>query len=256
MRVVGGGDAEPAPQRARRDAAPRRRVLVRARPRRATRPSSASCCRWPMPPPTRSRSTTAAIRADSRPEYYDFDLFRASEGDHALDDRRLVELGYTVFDTETTGLRARPAGDEIIQIGAARIVNGKLLRQEAFEQLVDPQRDIPAAGIPIHGIRPEMVQGQPTIDRCCRPSTPSRTTPCWWRTTRPSTCASCSCKEARHRPALRPAGARHPAAVGRGAPEPGVASAGGDRRALRHHRRSAATPRWATPSSPPRSSSS
>ena len=106
----------------------------------------------------------AAVRHDSRPEYYDFDLFQTSEGHRDLDDRGLAELSFTVFDTETTGLEPS-AGDEIIQIGAARIVNGKLLRQESFEQLVDPQRSIPAAGIPIHGIRPEMVQGQPTIDR-------------------------------------------------------------------------------------------
>ncbi|MBK7277680.1 MAG: DNA polymerase III subunit epsilon [Betaproteobacteria bacterium] len=105
----------------------------------------------------------AALRHASRPEYYDFDLFRASESQHALDDRRLAELSYTVFDTETTGLD--PAVDQIIQIGAARLVNGKLLRQEGFEQLVDPQRSLPEAGIAIHGIQPEMVRGQPTIDR-------------------------------------------------------------------------------------------
>ncbi|MDZ7592276.1 MAG: exonuclease domain-containing protein [Rubrivivax sp.] len=105
----------------------------------------------------------AALRHDSRPEYYDFDLFRASESRHALDERRLAELSYTVFDTETTGLD--PTTDRIIQIGAARLVNGKLLRQEGFEQLVDPERDLPAAGIAIHGIQPEMVRGQPTIDR-------------------------------------------------------------------------------------------
>ncbi len=103
------------------------------------------------------------VRSDSRPEYYDFDLFQASETTRALDERPLHELAYTVFDTETTGLNPSE-GDEIIQIGAARIVAGKLRRQECFEQLVDPQRDIPAASIPIHGIKPEMVQGQPTID--------------------------------------------------------------------------------------------
>ena len=68
-----------------------------------------------------------------------------------------------MFDTETTGLKPSE-GDEILQIGATRIVAGKLRRQECFEQLVDPQRDIPEAGIPIHGIEPQMVQGQPTID--------------------------------------------------------------------------------------------
>jgi DNA polymerase-3 subunit epsilon len=103
------------------------------------------------------------LHGDSRPEYYDFDLFQASESTRALDERPLAELAYTVFDTETTGLNPSE-GDEIIQIGATRIVGGKLRRQECFEQLVDPQRDIPAAGIPIHGITPEMVQDQPRID--------------------------------------------------------------------------------------------
>ena len=102
------------------------------------------------------------VHSDSRPEYYDFDLFRSSDSTHALADRPLAGLSYTVFDTETTGLDPS-AGDEIIQIGATRIVAGKLRRQECFEQLVDPQRDIPAASIPIHGIRPEMVAGQPTL---------------------------------------------------------------------------------------------
>ena len=97
-----------------------------------------------------------------RPEYYDFDLFAASAGSVELDDRPLGELVCTVFDTEPTGLD--PAGgDEIIQIGAIRVLNGKLLAGEAFDQLVDPQRSIPEAGIPIHGIRPEMLRGQPRI---------------------------------------------------------------------------------------------
>ena len=102
------------------------------------------------------------LHGDSRPEYYDFDLFAAREGDAALADRSLAELAYTVFDTETTGLQ--PAqGDRIIQIGATRIVAAKLRRQEVFEQLVDPGRDIPAAGIAIHGITPQMVAGQPPL---------------------------------------------------------------------------------------------
>mgnify|MGYP003872690503 CR=1 FL=1 len=45
------------------------------------------------------------------------------------------------FDTETTGLNPSQ-GDEIIQIGAARIVNNKLLRQECFEQLVNDLKAI------------------------------------------------------------------------------------------------------------------
>jgi DNA polymerase III subunit epsilon len=106
----------------------------------------------------------ALLHGDSRPEFYDFDLFAVREGDALLAERRLVDLSYTVFDTETTGLQPSQ-GDEIIQIGATRIVAGKLRRQECFEQLVDPQRAIPAAGIAIHGITPEQVQGQPPLAR-------------------------------------------------------------------------------------------
>ena len=97
-----------------------------------------------------------------RPEYYDFDLFKFE--DKSIDlDRKLSELTYTVFDTETTGLEPSN-GDEIIQVGAARIVNGRLLRQETFDQLVDPEIPLKPEGIPIHGITEDMVRGQPNID--------------------------------------------------------------------------------------------
>ena len=105
----------------------------------------------------------ALLPDQERPEFYDFDLFqRLDDEDSELQDRPLMELTYTVFDTETTGLNPSN-GDTIIQIGAARIVNGKLLRQESYEQLVDPGRTIPAEGIPIHGITQSMVDGQPRI---------------------------------------------------------------------------------------------
>jgi DNA polymerase-3 subunit epsilon len=104
------------------------------------------------------------IKAEGRPEYYDFDLFKRSERAHELDERLLTEITYTVFDTETTGLNPSQ-GDEIIQIGATRIVNGKLLRQESFEQLVDPRRKLSPASIQVHGIQSEMLMGQPTIDK-------------------------------------------------------------------------------------------
>ncbi len=102
------------------------------------------------------------LRNESRPEYYDFDLFRQTEETRALDDRLLTQLSYTVFDTETTGLEPS-AGDEIIQIGAARIVNGRLLRNETIDQLIDPQRKLKPESIPIHGITEDMVKGQPLI---------------------------------------------------------------------------------------------
>jgi len=100
--------------------------------------------------------------AKSRPEYYDFNLFEQTASSSNLDQRQLNQLTYTVFDTETTGLN--PNQDEIISIGATRIVKGRLLHQEVFDQLVDPQRHVPATSVEIHGIAPEMLTGQPTID--------------------------------------------------------------------------------------------
>jgi DNA polymerase-3 subunit epsilon len=101
---------------------------------------------------------------DSRPEYYDFDLFSQPGPARELDDRKLTELAYTAFDTETTGLDPA-AGDEIISIGAVRMLNGRLLAAETFDRLVDPQRPINAASAKIHGITPAMLAGQPTLDK-------------------------------------------------------------------------------------------
>ena len=118
----------------------------------------------PAATPQEQAEAETYLRGESRPEYYDFDLFAWSEKSHALDDRLLSELSYTVFDTETTGLNPSQ-GDEIIQIGATRILNGKLLRAESFEQLVDPERPLAPESAKIHGITSEMLRGQPTIDK-------------------------------------------------------------------------------------------
>jgi DNA polymerase-3 subunit epsilon len=117
----------------------------------------------PVAPPQEALEPSLLSR-ESRPEYYDFDLFRQTEESRALDDRLLTELTFTVFDTETTGLEPS-AGDEIIQIGATRIVNGRLLRSEIFEQLVDPRRALVRESVRIHGITEDILRGQPTIDK-------------------------------------------------------------------------------------------
>ena len=123
-------------------------------------PTSVSCCRWRRPKSNRIRKSAPGARGV--PEYYDFDLFKFE--DKSIDlDRKLSELTYTVFDTETTGLEPSN-GDEIIQIGAARIVNNRLLRQETFNQIVDPEIPLKPESIPIHGITEDMVRGQPNID--------------------------------------------------------------------------------------------
>ena len=115
----------------------------------------------PLAAPVRGYAPPAKV---SRPEYYDFDLFSQPGPASELDERRLAELAFTAFDTETTGLDPA-AGDEIISIGAVRMLNGRLLAAEVFDQLVDPRRPISAASAKIHGISPEMLAGQPTLDR-------------------------------------------------------------------------------------------
>ena len=116
----------------------------------------------PVATPEVAQEQDERARGANRPEYYDFDLFNFE--DKSIDlDRKLSDLTYTVFDTETTGLEPSN-GDEIIQVGAARIVNNRLLRQEVFNQLVDPERPLKPESIPIHGITEDMVRGQPNID--------------------------------------------------------------------------------------------
>lgn len=105
-----------------------------------------------------------AAGVPSRPIFYDFDLFHQPGQTPELDERPLADLAYTVFDTETTGLEPS-RGDAIISIGAVRIVNGRLLAGEAFDQLVNPSRSLPPASVRIHGITSTMLEDQLPIER-------------------------------------------------------------------------------------------
>ncbi|MCB1503867.1 MAG: PAS domain S-box protein [Hyphomicrobiaceae bacterium] len=96
-----------------------------------------------------------------RLEFYDFNLLKSADLG-AVADRKLRDLTYVVFDSETTGLEPSN-GDEIIQIAGVRILNGRILTGEAFDQLVDPGRRVPPLATRITGISQEMVNGQPKI---------------------------------------------------------------------------------------------
>ncbi|HZA49709.1 MAG TPA: exonuclease domain-containing protein [Myxococcaceae bacterium] len=117
-------------------------------------------------PMAQPRQTLLPLRKiePARPEYYDFDLFHQAGQTPEVDERRLTDLAYTVFDTETTGLEPS-RGDEIVAIGAVRIVNGRLLHHEVFEQLVDPRRPMSADAVRITGIDSTMLEGQPAIEK-------------------------------------------------------------------------------------------
>ncbi|QFI68220.1 DNA polymerase III epsilon subunit [Sinorhizobium alkalisoli] len=90
---------------------------------------------------------------------YDFELLSLPRYDR-IAEARLDDLAYVVFDTETTGLFPE-RGDEIVQIAAVRIVNGKRVEGETFESLVNPGRRIPAASSAVHRITDTMVEDAP-----------------------------------------------------------------------------------------------
>ncbi|SLN37613.1 DNA polymerase III PolC-type [Roseivivax jejudonensis] len=102
----------------------------------------------------------------ARPIVYDFALSDRSGDGGAVADQRLSDLTYCVFDTETTGLL--PHRDEIVQIGAVRVLNGRIVPGERFETLVDPGRPIPEGATRVHGISDRMVAGAPRILQAAR----------------------------------------------------------------------------------------
>ncbi|MBC8441262.1 MAG: hypothetical protein H8D87_16435 [Deltaproteobacteria bacterium] len=104
-----------------------------------------------------------AVITESRPEFYDFDLFKIDDDINDIANTDLKKILFTVFDTETTGLDPE-GGDEILSIAAVRIVNNRIVYQDIFEELIDPKRDIPIESYKIHGINHEMLKGKPDIE--------------------------------------------------------------------------------------------
>jgi DNA polymerase-3 subunit epsilon len=108
-----------------------------------------------------ARHTGPRPKAIARAVVYDFDLM-GKERNAKVAEQALADLTYVVFDTETTGLLPGQ-GDEIVQIAAVRIVNGKRVEAEVFDSLVNPGRSIPAASTVVHGITEAMVADAPDI---------------------------------------------------------------------------------------------
>ncbi len=101
----------------------------------------------------------------SRPLVYDFDLLNSAAGGQ-FETLALNELCFVVFDTETTGLL--PHKDEVVQIGAVRVVNGRIVEGERLNMLVNPGIPIPPASTKVHKISDHMVKGAPDIGEAGR----------------------------------------------------------------------------------------
>ncbi|WP_321345477.1 3'-5' exonuclease [Breoghania sp.] len=94
----------------------------------------------------------------ARPLIYDFDLSE-NEGEYEIETRPIEDLTFVVFDTETTGLT--PHKDELVQIGAVRVVKGKIIEGEQLDMYINPGRSIPPASTRVHGITDDMVADAP-----------------------------------------------------------------------------------------------
>ncbi len=127
-----------------------------------TRKDGLAALRIPLQPSTQTQAQADEQALPPRPEFYDFDLMNAHSFTGEMGKRRLKDLSYVVFDTETTGLRPN-AGDEIISVAAVRVTKGRVLNGETFSSLIHPGRGIPKDSIRFHGITDEMVKDQPKI---------------------------------------------------------------------------------------------
>ncbi len=122
------------------------------------RPGGRAAIRLPLRDARRAARRPAPI---ARSVVYDFDLMTKARS-AAVMEAELSDLTYVVFDTETTGLLPSQ-GDEIVQLAAVRIVNGRRVEREVLDLLVNPGRSIPPRATEVHGITEAMVADAPPI---------------------------------------------------------------------------------------------
>lgn len=66
-----------------------------------------------------------------------------------------------VFDTETTGMDPLD-GDRLIEIGCIELVNF-LPTGRVYHQYINPERDVPAEAVAVHGLTEERLKNEPTF---------------------------------------------------------------------------------------------
>ncbi len=77
----------------------------------------------------------------------------------------LLDTTFVIFDLETTGLYPS-SGDSIIEIGAVKIKNGKII--DRYDELIKPEKILSEEIIKITGITNEMLKGKRSEKECVK----------------------------------------------------------------------------------------
>jgi len=72
-----------------------------------------------------------------------------------------------VLDTETTGLDPK-SGHRIIEIGCVELINRRLTGHH-YHQYINPQREVDAGAMAVHGISNEFLEDKPTFAEIAQP---------------------------------------------------------------------------------------
>jgi DNA polymerase III epsilon subunit family exonuclease len=108
---------------------------------------------WRRIPP--AQDANDIVRPSPRRRDTSFEPLRLDRRYADISTLPLTGLDYVVIDTETTG--SDDHSDAIVQIGAVRIIGGKVGEGDTFSRLVNPGRPIPAASTRFHGLTDDMV---------------------------------------------------------------------------------------------------
>ncbi|RMB01834.1 DNA polymerase III subunit epsilon [Eilatimonas milleporae] len=67
-----------------------------------------------------------------------------------------------LFDTETTGFDPF-SGDRVIEIGCVEMINKVLHKDSTFHVYINPERDVPAAAVEVHGLTGDFLADKPVF---------------------------------------------------------------------------------------------
>ena len=76
--------------------------------------------------------------------------------------RSIRDVGFVIFDTETTGLKPEK-GDVLLSIAGLVFRNGRVDLSKSFYEFIKPERDIPHESVVIHNLTPSRLKDLPSV---------------------------------------------------------------------------------------------